>query len=153
MVNKPKQIGTAGETAVVRYLTANGFDNAERPAQHGALDEGDITGTPGVCWEIKAGHAAETASDTQTAAWLIEAETERVNRCADVAILVLKRKGKGAASAGQWWAVMPCWTFVQLAANDYVIRMFPDDSRPTVRVTLAEAVTLLRRAGYGTPIA
>lgn len=154
MVNKPKAIGTAGETAVVKFLRVNGSPAAERPALHGALDEGDITGTPGVAWEVKAGHAAENASDAQVEAWLAEAEVERVNRGSDVAVLVLKRKGKGAASAGQWWAFLPGSAFVYLASlaetrgrMSYVLHK----PLPAVRLTLADAVRLLRRAGYGDP--
>ena len=49
MTNRPKAIGTAAETAVVRYLAAHGFPAAERRALHGATDLGDITGTPRSC--------------------------------------------------------------------------------------------------------
>ena len=38
MTNRPKAIGTAAETAVVRYLAAHGFPAAERRALHGARD-------------------------------------------------------------------------------------------------------------------
>jgi hypothetical protein len=65
---------------------------------------------------MKGGKRAETASDALVAAWLEETEVERRNRGADVAALVLKRKGKGAASnAGQWWAHLPGRTYVELA--------------------------------------
>jgi hypothetical protein len=160
MVNKPKAIGTACETAVVRYLVANGFPGAERPALHGALDEGDITGTPGVAWEVKGGHAAENASDAQIALWLAEAEAERVNRGSDVAALVLKRKGKGAASAGSWPAYLPGSAYVYLATassnQSWRWAGGPDPAGefryanlPPIRMALAELATLLRRAGYG----
>lgn len=153
MTNKPKAIGTACETAVVRYLVPNGFDGAERTALHGSLDEGDVTGTPGVAWEVKAGNAAETASDAQIEAWLGEAEVERRNKRADVAVLVLKRKGKGAPNAGQWWAYLHGWAFyclAELTVTDRVDRA-PIADLPAVRITLAELVALLRAAGYGTP--
>lgn len=146
-MNKPKAIGTAGETAVVRYAQANGFGGAERLALHGTLDEGDATLCPGVGVEVKSGHAAETASDAKIAAWLAEAEAERRNRGADVMLLVLKRKGKGAANAGQWWAFLPGAAFVRLATNGDI-----DIELPAVRITLAEALTLLRRSFYGDPL-
>lgn len=159
MTNRPKTIGTRCETAVVRYLAGNGFGGAERLALHGALDEGDVSACPGVVVEVKGGARAETASDALVASWLDETEVERVNRGADVAALVLKRKGKGAANAGQWWAYLPGRTFVELAdlaagcGGDY-----PDGyaqthhAAPAVRITLAELAELLRRAGYGDPI-
>lgn len=148
MVNKPKQIGTAGETAVVRWAQPRGFPGAERLALHGTLDEGDATLCPGVGVEVKSGKAAETASDALIASWLDEAEAERCNRRADVMLLVIKRKGKGAASAGQWWAILPGLTFTELASG----RVGTIANLPAVRVTYDEALTLLRRAGYGDPL-
>jgi hypothetical protein len=161
MTNKPKAIGTAGETAVVRFLGPNGFSGAERSALHGGQDQGDITGTPGVAWEVKAGHVAEVAADGSLATWLAQTEAERLNRGADVAVLVLKRKGRGAARAGEWWAYLPGWAFVMLArlplpavdkAHPWQVWEFTYRSAPIVRITLAEVVTLLRRAGYGDPL-
>lgn len=159
MTNKPKAIGTACETAVARYAQAHGFPHAERIALHGALDEGDVQLCPGVVVEVKGGKRAETASDALVAAWLAETEVERRNRGADVAILVLKRKGKGAPNAGSWWAILPGWAFALLVplgypgvacyADDYAYALAP---LPAVRMTLADAVDLLRRAGYGDPI-
>lgn len=108
MVNKPRNIGTAAETAVVRYLVANGFPHAERRSLKGNLDQGDITGTPGICWEVKGGAAAKNASDGQVQAWLEETERERVNAGATIGILVLQRKGIGAINAGRWWAIERC---------------------------------------------
>lgn len=158
MTNKPKAIGTAGETAVVRYLVANGFGGAERTALHGSADEGDITGTPGLGWEVKAGHVAEAATDGSVATWLAEAECERRNRGADVCVLITKRKGRGAQRAGEWWAWLPGWAFYNLAAAAfstgrlYLPSLTPGSNLPPIRCTLAEVVTMLRRAGYGDPI-
>ena len=53
MTNKSRIKGTAAETAVVRYLRANGFEDADRPALHGANDIGDIIGIPDTCIEVK----------------------------------------------------------------------------------------------------
>jgi len=133
MVNPSKATGTAGETAVVAFLQTNGFGTAERRALHGTYDLGDITGTPGICWEVKSGHAAETASDGLINAWLAETEAERNNADADVGVLVVKRKGKG--SAGDWWAIE--W------------RGDPKDHRYPVRLLLKDFVFTLREDGYG----
>lgn len=156
MTNRPKAIGTAAETAVARYAQSHGFPHAERIALHGALDEGDVQLCPGVVVEVKGGRRAETASDALVAAWLAETEVERTNRGADVAILVLKRAGKGAPNAGSWWAYLPGWAYLFLAPighdvppSAYAYAYAP---MPAVRVTLADAVNLLRRAGYGDPI-
>lgn len=139
MKRRAKDIGTHTETAVVRFLRDNGYPHAERRAQHGSTDLGDVTGTPGICWEIKGGTAAKTASDGQVALWLAETETERINSGADVGVLVLARSGIGPANAGRWWAVTP-GRALGLATDD------------CVRIHLAAATRLLRRAGYGTPL-
>jgi len=52
-MSKAKAKGTSAETAVVKYLIDNGFPYAERRALNGALDLGDITGTPALAWEVK----------------------------------------------------------------------------------------------------
>ena len=165
MVNKSGAIGTATETAIVRHAHKNGFGGADEMTKaqrlrlNGANDQGDIGLCPGVMVEAKGGHAAERASDAQIAAWLDETEAERINRGADVALLVLKRKGKGAASAGQWWAILPGWTYLYLAASAgkagaFMPAAFPRlyAALPAVRMTFDEALTLLRRAGYGDPL-
>ncbi len=84
MTNKPKAIGTAAETAVVRYLQANGFPHAERRALRGELDAGDITGCPGICIEVKGGEAARSASDGDVAAWMKEVRAETLNADAEI---------------------------------------------------------------------
>ena len=144
-MNKPKQIGTQAESAVVKYAQTHGFPGAERLALKGNLDEGDLTFCPGVGGEVKAGHAAEQASDAQIEKWLIEAETERLNRRADIMALVLKRKGKGAANAGQWWVILPGVQFVQLTGGRGTFAF----RAPAVRITLAEFCELARWFGYG----
>ena len=126
---RPKDIGTAAESAVVKYLRENGFGNAERRALHGSTDLGDITGIPGVVIEVKGGKMAEGASDGLVQAWLAETDAERRNAKADVGILVLKRKGQ--AVAGSWWCIY---------RN---IQGYP------IRMLLKDYVNLLRRDGYG----
>jgi hypothetical protein len=85
---------------------------------------------------------------------LVETEAERRNRGADVAALVLKRKGKGAANAGQWWAYVPGWAYVQLSLQTVApsSTVAPADTATAVRITVAELVDLLRRAGFGDPL-
>lgn len=149
MVNKPKNIGTAAETAVVRYLRANGFPQAERRALTGSLDQGDVTGIPGVVIEVKGGQAAKTASDGQVAEWLTETETERRNAGADIGVLVLARSGIGPANAGRWWAVLPSCDvpLVLGATSSGAHRNFG----AAVRMHLGFVALMLRHRGYGDP--
>jgi hypothetical protein len=154
MTTRPKDIGTAAETAVVRYLRGNGFPHAERRALTGSLDQGDITGTPGIAWEVKGGAAAARASDGQVNLWLAETEAERVNAHADHGILIIRRAGIGPANAGRWWAITDTWTITRLTDPRAVIYDDPDGTAPRVhvRVHLADITRLLRWAGYGQEI-
>lgn len=99
---RPKDIGTRAETAVVKYLRDHGFPHAERRALAGALDKGDITGTPGIVWEVKGGEAAKTASDGQILKWLEETDREAENAGTLYGVLIVQRSRK---ATGSWWAV------------------------------------------------
>lgn len=145
-MSRSRKIGTATETAVVRTLRTHGFPYAERRALHGTHDLGDLTGTPGICWEIKGGNAAKTASDKQIAEWLAETERERINSGADIGVLVLQRAGIGPANAHRWWAIVPLGVLLTLHAPDT-----PRDMRATypVRLHLGDLCRLLCDAGYG----
>lgn len=138
MTNKPKNLGTAAESAVVKVLQEF-WPYAERRALRGAADEGDITGTPGIVWEVKGGAAAKTASDGQIEAWLDETEQERENADADIGVLVVQRKGIGYPNAGQWWAVMGIEP-----ANP----TFGASTNVVVRMHLIDACRLLEVWGY-----
>jgi hypothetical protein len=107
-VNKSKRIGTAWETTVVRYLR-EWFRYAERRALAGSQDLGDITGIPGVVWELKDCVRHELAQ------WTDETETERTNANAQYGILVVKRRNKNVREA---YAIMPLWQVVELLKDD-----------------------------------
>ncbi|WP_038843434.1 hypothetical protein [Salinispora arenicola] len=144
---RPRDIGTRAETAVVRYLQPNGWPHAERRSLRGAHDAGDITGTPGICWEVKGGDAARNASDLTIGRWMLELAVEVTNARAEVGVLVVQRAGVGTANAGRWWAIMPAHQVIALATGvEPALRMhWP------VRMLLADAATLLHAAGYGQP--
>lgn len=153
MTNRPKQIGTAAETAVVRTLRTLGFPHAERRALTGALDQGDITGCPGLVFEVKGGEAAKVASDAQITAWLAETEAERLNAGADIGVLVLQRRGVGASNAGRWWAVVWLHDICHARGQDCPVRPACEVFREVpARLLLADVTTLLRAAGYGEPL-
>ena len=141
---RPKDIGTAAESAVVKYLQANGFNQAERRALRGQFDVGDITGTPGLIWEIKGGDAARNASDAQIESWLFETETERLNAAADIGVLVVVRPRKNVRD---WWAAMWGGDFASLYAGLY--QRYALDI--PIRTQLHHVVDLLRLNGYGQP--
>jgi hypothetical protein len=138
---RPKDIGTRFETAVVNYLRLNGFGQAERRALAGEYDRGDITGTPGIAWECKAGARAHTASDLVIGTWLEETDRERWNASAAVGVLVVSRSGFGALRTGSSWAIM--------RADALGLRELGD--RP-MRMHLSTCVRWLRSYGYGDPL-
>jgi len=147
---RPRDIGTAAETAVVRYLRDHGFPHAERRALRGARDAGDITGIPGVCWSIKGGEAAKDASDGLVEDWLSELERQRLNAKASYGVLVLQRRGYGPDRAGRWWAIMPGWQY-EILCNRYSPRWEFGDVGP-LRMHLWQVCALLVYAGYGTEV-
>jgi len=147
---RPRDIGTAAETAVVRYLRDHGFPHAERRALRGAQDAGDITGTPGVCWSVKGGQAAKDASDGLVEDWLSELLRQRSNAKASYGVLVLQRRGYGPERAGRWWAIMRGWQYEALCARD---RHWQFGAGDPVRIFLSHACALLVHAGYGTEVA
>jgi hypothetical protein len=146
---RPKDIGTAGETAVVKYLVPNGWPSAERRSLNGSTDKGDVTGTPGIVWEVKSGKAAERASDNQVLAWLDETEVEREHANAAIGILVTKRPGVGAANVGRWWAIVTYQTLTVILGRG--LHSPGQASRP-LRMHLQDMVRLLRENGWGDQI-
>jgi Holliday junction resolvase-like predicted endonuclease len=109
MTNKPKAIGTAGETAVVNYLRTLGYSElrVRRVTLNGSHDLGDVhweveNGTLFVI-EVKAGKAADEASPQQVQDWWGEAIAEAV-AANGVPLLVIKRRGYGTGRVGGWRA-------------------------------------------------
>lgn len=118
MVNKPKQKGTAGESAVVSFLHTQGFPHAERLALSGGKDRGDITGIPGIVIEVKA------VQVYQFSAWLAEAEVERENAKADYGFVVAKPRLVGTTRTGQWYALMRLGWWQALLHEAGVVRVW-----------------------------
>lgn len=146
-MTRPKDIGTATESAVVKHLRASGFPHAERRALRGELDAGDITGTPGIAWEVKGGKAAEDCQPKDLDRWLRQASQERDNAGAAIGVLVTKARGVGPARAGDWWAWVRVEDLVALATPGTRV-----DCLLPVRLKLSDLVEILRRAGYGDPL-
>lgn len=149
---RPRDIGTVAETAVVRYLRTAGFPHAERRALRGQQDAGDITGTPGIAWEVKGGAAARLASDAQVQEWLDDTDKERAAAGAAFGLLVLQRKGVGTANAARWWALIPGYQYEVLCAGPGCgFHGWRFGDRGPLRMHLSQACALLHYAGYGDP--
>lgn len=108
-----KAKGTAVETAVVRYLQANGFPAAERRALHGAADRGDISGIPGIAVEVKA--VARPAYPQ----WLREAAKEAANADVPFGVVIHKPVGVGRDNPADFVVALRLAAFVSLIREDH----------------------------------
>lgn len=143
MANKPKAIGTAAETTVVKVAQRNGFPYAKRVTLSGSSDKGDIhlgDGIP-VVLECKGGASAKTASDGQVLKWLEETEQERINSKARIGILVLQRAGMGEKNAEHWWAILSPESWETLTGSGHKKVKNP------VRIHLEDALDLVTAYG------
>lgn len=108
-MNASKRKGTAFEVAVVDYLRAHGFPFAERRAQRGVNDGGDIAGVIGWALEAKA------CKELNLAAWVTEAEKEASNSEARWWAVIAKRRMR---STGEAYVLMSLEMFCRLLADE-----------------------------------
>lgn len=159
MVNRPKQIGTAAESAVVSVAREHGFAAADRHVLTGGADQGDVWLLPTgmsrqVVIEVKAGHTAERASMGLIEEWVGEAqrEADAAARGTTVAVgfLVAKRAGVGAGNAHRWWAYMTLDTLDRMRSVEVwgtFAKEFAHDQ--IVRLEYGDVLELLRGEAWG----
>ena len=157
-------VGKKQEQAIVRHAKANGFPGADRIIRTGAgkgyavrADEGDIWLCPGVIVQSKRLKGKTVAGTTQAKStaemelevpeWLAQTEAQRVAAKAAHAVLIVRRFG--FSDVGKWWAFFSFYDLCYLAGV-FGMRQ-PQLVGVPVRLTVADAYTLLRAAGYGTP--
>lgn len=111
-MNTGKAKGTSAEMLAVEYLRERGFVQAHRNPPAGWRDIGDIGGIYGVCLEVKA------HTQPRHSAWLAEVEREASRPVGgflpDVAAVIHKPVGKGAASVPDWHVIMTLDRFITL---------------------------------------
>lgn len=106
--------GRDAENFTAQFLKENGFPHMERRTKKGRLDQGDLTGSPGLMWEVKYLGKGVRA---RMAEWMHEVDTQAVNANADYGILVVKPPGLGERQAGKFWAVMRWGFWLGLGMN------------------------------------
>lgn len=113
-MNKPKQRGTAAETAVLRYVRENGFPHAYRQTLAGSKDLGDIRLDDTTIIEVKSVATAATGQPGAAllAKWMGEMAAERKNAGAFRGVLVVKRKG--TTNPADWWSYVEANEFITL---------------------------------------
>ena len=158
MTKAHRDRGVVTERMVAKYLREHGFANAERAVKTGVrtidrevADPGDITGTPGLVWQVKALKPL-TRAEATVPAWLAETEQQRAGASAALGILVVRRDQR---EPEQWFAFVPL-ADLYAAAGVEVPRVLNVDRDAVVqqaaRLYLGDLVTLLRSWGYGDPI-
>ena len=143
MKTKPRDIGTAAETATVKILRPY-WPTADRSPLRGNRDQGDIRGTGDFIWEIKAGKAAREVHREMLKTWLTQTRVEQENADAGYGILVTTRLGYGPDRADKWWAWVPVDQFAQLLGQEYI----PLEFAWPVRMELGDLLMMLADLGY-----
>lgn len=103
MVRRPQDKGREAENFAAQFLSEHGWPHMERKRLRGAKDQGDLTGAPGLMFEVKYLGANVSA---RMAAWMKQVDVQTVHARADYGILIVKPPGVGLANAGRFWAVM-----------------------------------------------
>lgn len=109
-----KAAGTRMETLVAEYLADHVDDRIERRTKNGSKDRGDIGGLRHMGQRVVI--ECKDTSRINLAGWASEAETERGNDDAGVAIVAHKRHGKGRPE--DQWITMTLGDFVALLNGD-----------------------------------
>lgn len=142
MVSRPKNIGTAAESAVLKQITPY-FRQAKRLVLAGAADRGDIGDTGDFIFEVKGGHTAERAEPGDIAAWMEEARVEARNSRVPFGVLVTKRKAVGHANARKWWVWLRIEDLAELTGGFY-----RSGRHVPVRLELGDFLELIADHGY-----
>lgn len=140
MVNRPKQIGTAAESAVLKILQPH-FPEVRRNVQHGDRDEGDLF-TSGICWEVKGGNTARTMTPGLLVEWMGQTEREALHAGARIGVLVTQRAGYGLKRADQWWA------YISVGDLGTVLGAPGHQQSAPARLKLDELLALLGDCGW-----
>ena len=148
--------GAETERMIVRWAREHGYPGAERTVRTGyrtvertLADEGDIALCPGLIGQSKALRPAN-AAERAVPGWLAETEAQRTAAGAAVGLLIVRRDG--TADVGEWWAWLYLHDLLETASGRTPERIAPYPVFAPVRLLVADAVTLLRGAGWGEPL-
>jgi len=99
-----KAAGTQFETDTVEYLQTHIDDRIERRSKNGNKDRGDLTGWRHHGQRVVA--ELKNVTKLNLSGWIEEAETERGNDDAHIALVIHKRRGKGPAQMGETYVTL-----------------------------------------------
>jgi len=151
-----REIGAETERMVARWLRGEGWAGAERrirtgyrTAERTVADQGDLTGLPGLCVQVKSLRPA-TRMELAVPGWLAETEAQREASSATLGLLVVRRWG--TVDVGRWWAFLELADLRGLLDGTLGALGVPGtrlhDVAP-VRLELRHVVHLLREQGWG----
>jgi len=101
-----KAKGRETENQAVAWLREHGWVNAERRRLTGAEDQGDVTGIPGLCIEVK------SAAAWKPVQWLKETSIETSNAHAELGFVMARPKG--GTNVDDWVILMTPATWLTL---------------------------------------
>jgi hypothetical protein len=142
MVNKPKQIGTKAETAVLRQITPY-FPEASRNALAGHQDLGDIGHCGDFIFEVKGGKQTNQVGDALLAEWMDQATKEALHSGVKYGVLVLQRAGVGGPNARRWWVHIGLADLAEIMGGFYLPGRFA-----TARMELGDFLDLIADQGF-----
>lgn len=118
-----KKAGSSFERLIADYLATHLDDRIDRRVKTGAKDRGDIANLrTGNGWRVVM--ECKNVSRDNLPAWIREAEVERVNDNAEVAVVCHKRHGSN--KPGEQYVSMTLETFTALMRNEAFISIFSD---------------------------
>jgi hypothetical protein len=139
MTNKPKAIGTAAESAVLKICLPY-FPDAHRLVLAGQQDQGDIRLNRDWIVEVKGGAQTAQVGDKKLAGWVDELYAEIVHAGAANGFLVLQRAGFGKPNADRWWAYISLGCLVGMQTGEHI---HSDIFDIMVRVELGQLLTVM----------
>ena len=117
-----KKAGSSFERLIADYLAENLDDRIDRRVKTGAKDKGDIAGLrTATGWRVVM--ECKNVSRDNLPAWIREAEAERVND--DAALAVVCHKRHGSNKPGEQYVSMTLETFTLLLRDEQMPLLSP----------------------------
>ena len=105
MSNPNKSLGTGHETAVKKWLQANGWPFAARRTQAGANDEGDLQLSEAIPFTIEAKTSRSTTDKAALGQYMKELQAEVANKGDEGGAVIFKKRG--TTDVGEFYVLMP----------------------------------------------
>lgn len=105
MANRMKSLGTQHESAIRDWLRSHGWPFADRRAQSGAHDLGDIRLSERIPFVVEAKAAKSTTDRASLGSFVKELVAEVNNDRAEAGAVIFKKQG--TTDVGEYYAIMP----------------------------------------------